>query len=76
MYQIGVKHYGLRGGRSGSKVPMTPKLYDEVQKRLSAVWGPYAGWAQSVRGFPVLMFIRLNSFFKQGFVHIGFESLF
>lgn len=28
---------------------MTPKLYDEVNAKLSAVWGEYAGWAHSVR---------------------------
>ncbi|GJJ12619.1 hypothetical protein Clacol_006862 [Clathrus columnatus] len=48
VYQIAVKDYGLRGNKSGSKVTMTPKLYDEIQKRLSPVWGRYAGWAHSV----------------------------
>jgi len=33
----------------GGKVPMTPKLYEEVATKLADVWGDYAGWAQSVR---------------------------
>jgi len=32
----------------GGKVPMTPKLYEEVATKLADVWGDYAGWAQSV----------------------------
>lgn len=27
---------------------MTPKLYDEVNTKLTKVWGDYAGWAHSV----------------------------
>jgi N-glycosylase/DNA lyase len=27
---------------------MTPKIYEAVGKRLVEIWGPYAGWAQSV----------------------------
>ena len=27
---------------------MTPKIYEAVGKRLREIWGPYAGWAQSV----------------------------
>jgi hypothetical protein len=46
--QIAVKHYGFRKGSSGSKVTMTPKLYDEVNEKLTSIWGPYAGWAHSV----------------------------
>ncbi|TFK30150.1 DNA glycosylase [Coprinopsis marcescibilis] len=47
VYQIAVKHYGLKGS-SGGKVTMTPKLYDEVNARLQSLWGDYAGWAHSV----------------------------
>jgi len=32
----------------GGKVPMTPKLYEEVATKLADVWGDYAGWAHSV----------------------------
>jgi len=32
----------------GGKVPMTPKLYEEVATKLASVWGDYAGWAHSV----------------------------
>ncbi|KAH9945908.1 DNA glycosylase [Epithele typhae] len=35
VYQIAVKHYGLR-------------VYDEVCGKLAAVWGSHAGWAHSV----------------------------
>lgn len=27
---------------------MTPKLYDQISKRLSDIWGEYSGWAHSV----------------------------
>jgi hypothetical protein len=27
---------------------MTPKLYDEVNAKLAATWGDYAGWAHVV----------------------------
>lgn len=27
---------------------MTPQLYNEVNDKLAAVWGSYAGWAHSV----------------------------
>lgn len=48
VHQIAIKHYGMRGS-SGTKQNMTPKLYDEVNNKLTAVWGEYAGWAHSVR---------------------------
>jgi N-glycosylase/DNA lyase len=46
--QIAVKHYGFRKGASGGKVNMTPQLYSDVNEKLAAIWGPYAGWAHSV----------------------------
>jgi N-glycosylase/DNA lyase len=48
VYQIAIKHYGLRVS-SGTKANMTPKLYDEVNMKLAKIWGDYAGWAHSVR---------------------------
>lgn len=48
VHQIAIKHYGMRGS-SGAKQNMTPKLYDEVNNKLTTVWGEYAGWAHSVR---------------------------
>ncbi|RPD66368.1 DNA glycosylase [Lentinus tigrinus ALCF2SS1-7] len=46
VHQIAVKHYGLRGtAKAGT---MSPKLYEEVNTKLAAVWGEYAGWAHSV----------------------------
>ncbi|KAI5835056.1 DNA glycosylase [Schizophyllum commune Tattone D] len=50
VHQIAAKHYGLRvGGKStNGKVPMTPKIYDEVNTKLAGIWGEYAGWAHSV----------------------------
>ncbi|KAJ6547656.1 DNA glycosylase [Mycena capillaripes] len=47
VHQIAIKHYGLRGSLS-SKSAMTPKLYEEINTKLVAVWGDYAGWAHSV----------------------------
>ncbi|KAJ7446827.1 DNA glycosylase [Mycena galericulata] len=47
VHQIAIKHYGLKGS-STSKATMTPKLYEEINSRLLAVWGDYAGWAHSV----------------------------
>lgn len=52
VHQIAIKHYGLKGaGSAAKKVTMTPKLYDEVNSRLLAVWGDHAGWAHSVSPF-------------------------
>ncbi|THH12513.1 hypothetical protein EW146_g7622 [Bondarzewia mesenterica] len=47
VHQIAMKHYGMRGS-SGTKQAMSPKLYDEVNAKLTAIWGDYAGWAHSV----------------------------
>ncbi|KAL5489821.1 OGG1 [Sanghuangporus weigelae] len=47
VYQIAVKHYGMRGSSNG-KMSMTPKIYDEVNARLAKIWGSYAGWAHSI----------------------------
>ncbi|KAG2041652.1 DNA glycosylase [Suillus americanus] len=49
VYQIAIKHYGLRtvGGSKGKGV-MTPRIYDEVATKLADIWGEYAGWAHSV----------------------------
>ncbi|KAK7020540.1 DNA glycosylase [Favolaschia claudopus] len=47
VYQIAIKHYGLKGSIK-IKTSMTPKLYDEINTKLFAVWGDYAGWAHSV----------------------------
>ena len=48
VYQIAVKHYGLKGASNGKKVTMTPKIYEDINTRLFDVWGDYAGWAHSV----------------------------
>ncbi|KAI0082810.1 N-glycosylase/DNA lyase [Panus rudis PR-1116 ss-1] len=48
VHQIAVKHYGLPGSNSKTKANMTPKLYDQVNSKLVAIWGDYAGWAHSV----------------------------
>ncbi|KAG9048698.1 8-oxoguanine glycosylase ogg1 [Tulasnella sp. UAMH 9824] len=45
VYQIAVKHYGLR---APLKANMTPVLYAQVAQKLAGVWGDYAGWAHSV----------------------------
>ncbi|KAI5121670.1 hypothetical protein M0805_002746 [Coniferiporia weirii] len=45
--QIATKHYGMRGSSTG-KTPMTPKLYDDVNARLTSIWGRYAGWAHLI----------------------------
>lgn len=45
VYQIAVKHYGLR---TPLKANMTPVLYAQVAQKLAGVWGDYAGWAHSV----------------------------
>ncbi|KIO26234.1 hypothetical protein M407DRAFT_74793, partial [Tulasnella calospora MUT 4182] len=45
VYQIAVKHYGLRAPLKGN---MTPVLYAQVAQKLAGVWGDYAGWAHSV----------------------------
>lgn len=48
VHQIAIKHYSLRGTSSKQKQSMNPRLYDEVQKKLARVWGPWAGWTQTV----------------------------
>ncbi|KDQ61033.1 hypothetical protein JAAARDRAFT_32029 [Jaapia argillacea MUCL 33604] len=48
VHQIAMKHYGLRSAAGGKKANMTPKLYEEVNQRLFAIWGDYAGWAHTV----------------------------
>ncbi|THU87254.1 DNA glycosylase [Dendrothele bispora CBS 962.96] len=48
VHQIAIKHYGLKGSANGKKINMTPKIYEEVNKKLVDVWGDYAGWAHSV----------------------------
>ncbi|KZT71330.1 DNA glycosylase [Daedalea quercina L-15889] len=47
VHQIAMKYYGV-GGSSKGKTAMSPKLYDEVSSKLTAIWGDYAGWAHSV----------------------------
>lgn len=46
VYQIAVKHYGLKG--TPGKGTMSPKLYEAVNSKLANIWGAYAGWAHSV----------------------------
>jgi hypothetical protein len=36
---------------SGEKIPMSPKLYEEVAENLGRRWGVYGGWTQAVRSF-------------------------
>ncbi|KAL0946637.1 hypothetical protein HGRIS_012832 [Hohenbuehelia grisea] len=67
VHQIAIKHYGLRSSTGGkAKTAMTPKLYDEVNKRLYDVWGDYAGWAHSV-----LFTADLKSFSSHGLETTG-----
>jgi len=46
--QIATKHYGFRGGASGTKQAMSPKLYEAISEKFHGVWGNHAGWAHSV----------------------------
>ena len=46
VHEIAKKHYGLSGSKA--KANMTPQLYNLVNTKLTAVWGTYAGWAQTV----------------------------
>ncbi|TFK55085.1 DNA glycosylase [Heliocybe sulcata] len=51
VHQIAMRYYGVSSGskaRSNGKIPMTPKIYDQVNAKLAEVWGDYAGWAHSV----------------------------
>ncbi|KAJ3507270.1 hypothetical protein NLJ89_g6401 [Agrocybe chaxingu] len=47
VYQIAVKHYGLKSA-TGGKPNMTPKLYEQVNAKFFSIWGDYAGWAHTV----------------------------
>ena len=49
VHQIAHKHYGIKmPSTKGGKVPMTPKLYEDLATKLADMWGDYAGWAHSV----------------------------
>ncbi|KAF8964014.1 N-glycosylase/DNA lyase [Flammula alnicola] len=47
VYQIAVKHYGLKAP-AGRKTNMNAKLYEEVNSKFFSIWGEYAGWAHTV----------------------------
>ena len=47
VYQIAIKHYGMRG-TSGKKAIVSPKLYEQVNAKFFSMWGEYAGWAHTV----------------------------
>ncbi|KAF9526960.1 DNA glycosylase [Crepidotus variabilis] len=46
VYQIAVKHYGLKSSKG--KANMTPKLYDELSSKFFKIWGEHAGWAHTI----------------------------
>lgn len=48
VHQIAVKYYQFSRNGTKGKTTMTPKLYEEISKRLSDIWGEYAGWAHSI----------------------------
>ena len=48
VYQIAVKHYGMKGP-NGGRATMSPKLYEELNAKFFSMWGKYAGWAHTVR---------------------------
>ncbi|KAI0807592.1 DNA glycosylase [Fomes fomentarius] len=67
VHQIAIKHYGLRGAsKTGT---MSPKVYEEVSTKLTAVWGDYAGWAHSV-----LFTADLKSFASYGLPSLSTPS--
>ena len=47
VYQIAVKHYGMKPPNAG-KATMSPRLYEEISTKFFNTWGEYAGWAQTV----------------------------
>ncbi|KAJ7172389.1 N-glycosylase/DNA lyase [Mycena filopes] len=63
VHQIAIKHYGFKGS---SKSSMNPKLYEDINTKLVAVWGDYAGWAHSV-----LFTSDLKAFSSHGVVETG-----
>lgn len=50
---------------------MTPKLYDEISNKMTAIWGDYAGWAHSVRAQSIPTFGKLT---RAGLIHLGSAS--
>lgn len=48
VHQIAMNHYHFPRSSSKGKTTMTPKLYDEISKKLSDIWGEHAGWAHSI----------------------------
>jgi len=72
MYNFRPSSAALPGGKrkastSGEKIPMTPKLYEEVQCALRERWGEWGGWTQAVSSFlslrRVFVFVALSVFF-------------
>ncbi len=47
VYQIAVKHYGMKPPNAG-KATMSPKLYEEINTKFFKHLGEYAGWAHTV----------------------------
>lgn len=72
VYQIAIKHYGLRGS-TNAKQTINPRLYDEVNKKLSSKWGDYAGWAHSVGDFHKLSVSSLTESLPAGALYCGSE---
>ncbi|KAF8892502.1 DNA glycosylase [Infundibulicybe gibba] len=68
VHQIAVKYYGMKD--SARKTNMTPKLYGEVNAKLFAIWGEYAGWAHSI-----LFTADLKSFSAYGLPSSNSETL-
>lgn len=68
--QIAVNHYGLKGVPSlgRKKISMTPKLYDDINRKFSSLWGSYAGWAHSVK-LPSRLVLCTTNFLDAGALH-------
>lgn len=62
VWQIAQRDYkfGGSGGSKGKTKTLTKPMYDAVGDHFRAIWGPYAGWAQSV-----LFTANLKSFAEQ-----------
>lgn len=64
VWRIARRDYGFGGGSGGSSSSsgkaISKAMYDAVGDHFRAVWGPYAGWAQSV-----LFTANLRSFAEQ-----------
>lgn len=67
VYQIAIKHYGMKGMKGG-KAALSPKLYEDVNAKFFSIWGQYAGWAHTVRWLFLVKITHLISIIHRSYL--------